>query len=234
MPNDKQKITITGQFSEDVTTVAGLVPDCPLLFNNSSRLVRVRRTESPTAKGIEVSYALAPATAEDLHGGVSELRFIEVKSRGAYGVPKPILSHVLGLGDWPGVRLLRAVTAAPILRGNGTVCGTAGYDPASFVFLADGAAAIPVPSTPTRADAKAAALVLLELVSKFPFADDIDRAAWVAAFLTPFALFAFDGWRPAAGRRRSGLRPGAPSRRGRRALRTPWPPRCWSWPCRRR
>ena len=82
---------------------------------------------------------------------------------------------------------------APILRADGTVLETPGYDRKTGLLYLPEIEYPKVPETPSREDAAAAAESLHTLVAEFPFKDLDHRAAWVAAVVTPFARFAVHG-----------------------------------------
>ena len=100
-----------------------------------------------------------------------------------------------------GVRPLRGLVEAPVMRRDGTIVATPGYDPATRLFAAfDGDAAAralaTVPDAPTQADARAALVILHKLVCDFPFEKTSHRATWVAGLLTMLAREMFDGPAP--------------------------------------
>jgi putative DNA primase/helicase len=108
--------------------------------------------------------------------------------------PKRILSALLEAGTWPHVRPLAGVASAPILRADGTVAQSPGYDHASGYLLAfDAADAIAIGNAPSKADAVAARDALLRVVKDFPFEAMADQAAWLGLGLTLLARAAIDG-----------------------------------------
>jgi hypothetical protein len=106
--------------------------------------------------------------------------------------PKWLTPAVEALGRWPGVRELAGVVVHPVLRPDGSLLTAAGYDPGTGLYLT---ADVPVrvPESPTAEDARAAVAELCEVVCDFQFATNADRAAWLAALLTPLARPMFDG-----------------------------------------
>lgn len=100
------------------------------------------------------------------------------------------------LENWPGVRVLTGTVEVPIIRPDGSVLATPGYDEATGLLYAPACDVPAVPDRPTLDEARAAAADLLEAASDFPFADDAARAAFLAAMLTPFARHAFPGPAP--------------------------------------
>lgn len=100
-----------------------------------------------------------------------------------------------------GVRPLRGLVEAPVMRRDGTIIATPGYDPATRLFAAFDAdaaarALAAIPDAPTQADACAALDILHKLVCDFPFEKTSHRATWVAGLLTMLAREMFDGPAP--------------------------------------
>lgn len=103
------------------------------------------------------------------------------------------VSGVAARGQWPGIRLIEAVTESPVLRPDGTILDRAGYDETTGLLYEPNAEFPPIDPRPTLDDARRAADELLSIVVDFPFAGDAHRAAWLAGLLTPIARFAIDG-----------------------------------------
>ena len=81
----------------------------------------------------------------------------------------------------------------PILRADGSILDTPGYDRKTGLLFLPEIEYPKVPAAPSREDAVSAAETLHTVVGEFPFKDEDHRAAWVAAVLTPFARFAVHG-----------------------------------------
>src|SRR5262249_29001922 len=94
--------------------------------------------------------------------------------------------------SWGLIRHLEAVVEYPVLRPDGTILSTPGFDPATGLLYQP---TCPVPDLMSQylRDVNRARDELLEVVSEFPFEHPMHRAAWVAALLTPLARFAFQG-----------------------------------------
>ena len=112
--------------------------------------------------------------------------------------PGRAVAAVAAAGRWPGVRPLELITSGPVLRPDGTVLASAGYDAAArlFVPLEALAGVPPIPEHPTQADAAAAAGLLLDLVCDFPFAGPAHRSAWLSGLLSVASRPAFNGPTP--------------------------------------
>ncbi|MBM7079115.1 hypothetical protein [Micromonospora humida] len=124
--------------------------------------------------------------------------------------PRDILSSVLAGKTWPRVPALRGIIGAPVLRRDGTLLQTPGYDPATGFYLASKVALPPVPDQPTTEQVTAARRFLLgRFLRDFPWATAADRANYIALLatpilrhftrsLTPFALI--DATMPSSGK----------------------------------
>ena len=108
-----------------------------------------------------------------------------------------LASGVLARKTYRGIRRLRGVIEAPMLRADGTVLAAPGYDAATGLLLLWQGAPIEVPEQPTQDDARAAFDTLANLFAEFTMQGDeaagaVMRAACVAAILTPLARHAID------------------------------------------
>lgn len=105
--------------------------------------------------------------------------------------PQSTVAAVLTRGKWP-CRVLEGVADEPVIRPDGSLLDTPGYDAATGLLLA-GHGIDKVPANPTRQEVEAAVATLRDVVRDFPFESDEHEAAWLALLLTPFARFAIDG-----------------------------------------
>jgi putative DNA primase/helicase len=81
--------------------------------------------------------------------------------------------------------ILAGIITTPTLRPNGSLLATAGYDPATRLYLLNPPSMPPVPERPTMEDASAALALLTDLLDGFPFVTSADRAVALSALLTP-------------------------------------------------
>lgn len=110
--------------------------------------------------------------------------------------PSWLVGSLYARGSWPGLRRLDGVTEVPVLRRDGSILETAGYDAQTGLLFQPNAAFLPVAENPTREDALGALAELKEVVCDFPFAAERHRSTWLAALLTPLARQVFDGPAP--------------------------------------
>lgn len=108
----------------------------------------------------------------------------------------PLAAEVLARGEWAGIRPLDAIVSFPVMRRDGSLLLTSGYDAATRTLAEIPRGLVDVPGAPTRADARTALALLTDLVSDFPFAGEAQRAAWLAMLLTVPARPAIDGPTP--------------------------------------
>jgi hypothetical protein len=84
-----------------------------------------------------------------------------------------------------GLRPLRGITYAPLLRSGGTIVAASGYDAETQLWLVDGIPELTVPEVPTRHDAETAMQRLGALLDEHLFEQDVDRIAAIAQLMTP-------------------------------------------------
>lgn len=85
-------------------------------------------------------------------------------------------------GGW-GLRKLRAVISAPILRPDGSILQTKGFDPVTGLYL-DLQPDVLIGTKPTQLEVVAALQRLWHPYKEFPFAGPVDRGVHLAAVLT--------------------------------------------------
>ena len=110
--------------------------------------------------------------------------------------PEWVVKGIDARGQWRGIRRLESVVEVPVLRADGTILQTPGYDESTGILFRPQIEFQRVPDSLTLIEAKFALDALLEIVADMPFASEAHRAAWLAATLTPQARFAFHGPSP--------------------------------------
>jgi len=180
--------------------VAALAGD-PDAFQRGGQLVQVVTDGEPPA-GI-VRPANAPRIAEIKPPRLRELlsRAADWRTERSNGKLYPclpptwVVGGVAARGQW-SIRRIEGVVEAPVVRADGTVLQTPGFDPSTGLLFASSCKFDPVPDKPSRDDALTAVDALMEVVVDFPFADEAHRAAWLAGVLTPLARWSFHGPAP--------------------------------------
>lgn len=179
---------------------AALTTD-PMIYQSAGQLVRVLHDADNAGRGIyrpagpRIDPIPYPALRDRLTAVAQFFHVVDGKSSPAHPPPWCV-SGVAERRHWPGMRVLDAIVPFPILRPDGSILATPGYDRASRLFLDWPHAPLPLKHHPTRADAVAAAELLYVVVADFPFKSPVHRAAWLAALLTALARFMFDGPAP--------------------------------------
>jgi len=184
--------------------IAALAAD-PGIFQRGNVLVRVLR-DKPPKDGIVRS--VGSATISELPQANLRERmtayatFTKYVKQGDVMAEVPahptqwLVSAVDARGEWPGIRRLAGISDVPVLRPDGSLWQTPGYDEATG-FLFDPSTTFPIiPDGVNIDDADAALTELMEIVGDFRFESDDHRAAWLSALLTPLARPAFDGPAP--------------------------------------
>ncbi|MGA2233490.1 MAG: hypothetical protein ABSH22_21505, partial [Tepidisphaeraceae bacterium] len=110
--------------------------------------------------------------------------------------PQWLPAALLARGSWQSLRRLYAISDAPILRPDGSIHQTPGYDQQTGVLF-DPAARFPqIPDDIGLDDADAAQARLMDVFGDFRFEAEEHRGAVMAALLTPLARHAFRGPAP--------------------------------------
>jgi hypothetical protein len=197
--DEPPKIVVNNRQLPDVTAEAidalAARNDPPEIFVRGGRLVRVREDEN----GIpEIQ------TMEDSHikGRLARVaNFVRTTEKGETKVIPPdwLVKDVGQLPWWP-FPALEAVVEAPIMRPDGTIFDTPGYDPHTRLYYrpVDGFDVQPIPAAPTTADTQAAIRLLDEAVGEFPYEDSASAANTLALMLTPLVRQAVNGPVPLA------------------------------------
>lgn len=103
-----------------------------------------------------------------------------------YTPPADVLSAVLSRREWRGVRALRGIVGAPVLREDGTLLQAPGYDQKTGLYLAAKVAMPPVPDKPTAEQvAESRGFIMDRFLRDFPWVADADRANALALMFTP-------------------------------------------------
>lgn len=185
-------------------TIDAMAKD-PKLFCRGNMLVRVLN-EGGSTDGIQRSdgsptISIAPAAF--IRERITTVAgFTKMAKQGDQIVEAPshptawLVSAIHVRGYWDGLRKLNGVSEVPILRADGSICQTPGYDPSTGVLYMPTSEFPAIPEDVTLDDADAARERLLEVVCDFRFEANEHRAAWLAALLTALGRFAFDGPSP--------------------------------------
>lgn len=95
--------------------------------------------------------------------------------------------------EW-GLPELRGVVMGPVLRQDGSIVSSRGYDPDLHLYFAPlGKLHLPpIPESPTKEDCREARSVIEDVIAEFPFVSQADRANYMALLLTPLLRYTVD------------------------------------------
>lgn len=182
----------------------------PLFFKYGNEVVRVINTPG--------GMSIAVATQEGIEDIANRLIRYQQPTRAKNGetgyvdscAPPWLGKMISKKQDWPELRELRGIRRGPFLRGDGTIGGLEpGYDAASKYFVDTDEDWSALKSDPTKEDVDAAVKLLRDLVSEFPFENEVSESVWIASVLTHVArdairgsvpLFLFDATTPGSGK----------------------------------
>ncbi|CAM4025365.1 hypothetical protein KIPE111705_36975 [Kibdelosporangium persicum] len=110
-----------------------------------------------------------------------------VDDKGEVTPRREVLAAVLARQSWPGLPPLRRVISTPVLRPDGTLLQTPGYDRATGFYLTTGSLVLdPVPDKPTPQQVNEACEFLLDrFLVDFPWRTPADRANYLGLLVTP-------------------------------------------------
>ena len=124
----------------------------------------------------------------ELHTG-KDGRVTETRKR----VSRWCYEAILVRGYWPGIPTLTRIVTSPVLRADGSILQSAGYDAASGLYADLTETRPQIVDSPSSEDVQKSVNLLLDLISDFPFRNDASRTAWLASLLTPLAREAYHG-----------------------------------------
>lgn len=149
----------------------------PSTFVRTGGLVRIVYDEQDIPK-------IEPLDVSRIRCRLTEVAnfFTMRKSDGGYisvgtNPPKTLAENILAQEDWE-LPPLAGVARAPILRTDGTICATPGYDSTSrLMYCPDPSLRLgPIPDYPCGEEVRACVDILLQVIDEFPFVDDASRA----------------------------------------------------------
>ncbi len=204
-PLRRPKITIDTEEHRVVLETVDALNQDPDLFQRGGMLVRVLRDDQVQdgiirRQGAGTIRSLPQASLRERMTQFAV--FVRLTSKGDDIVEVPthptqwLVAAVDARGQWSGIRHLAGISDAPILRPDGSLWQTPGYDSVTGVLYQPTTDFPIIPDDVDIDDAQAALEDLREVVCDFIFASDDHLAAWFAALLTPLARFAFDGPTP--------------------------------------
>jgi hypothetical protein len=169
----------------------------PTLFARGREVVYI----APEESGIQTIVPVTPAYLTHVLTNAANFKSITEQSTTSVSPPVKAISTLLAMkiDEWKLPPLV-AVTETPILRPDGSIVQTAGYDEETRTVYAPGPGLVipPIPENPTRDDIRAAIGVIDDIIGEFPFVDEASVVNTYAILLTPILRPAIAGCVPAA------------------------------------
>jgi putative DNA primase/helicase len=106
--------------------------------------------------------------------------------------PADIIGMVLAGEQKQVFPAVRGIIGTPILRPDRTIIATPGYDTETGYYLVDPPDMPPMPPAPTRNDAQKALAIIADLLSEFPFVDNLSLSIAYSGLITPLVRAACD------------------------------------------
>jgi hypothetical protein len=198
--NRKRVLVTTDEKRVNDEAIAGLRAD-PDVYQRSGKLVRV----SPRS-GFRVTADDTPDTPEIEEVPTATLReklaqhcfFLTAGEDGAKPCHPPewCVRAVYARGYWEEFRMLKSVVEFPVLRRDGSVLQTPGYDAQTCLEYRPNCTFPQIPDDPTEEEIQRAKDLFAYAVADFPFAKPMHFSSWLAGALTPFARYCFRGPSP--------------------------------------
>lgn len=182
--------------SDDIVAVLQETNDPPRLLVRGGQLVRIREDEN----GRPFIELLDEARLLGLANRVADFVAVDKQGRShAAAGPHQVLRDVLVRGDWPYPPLV-GLTGCPVVRTDGCIVTTPGYDPVTrLVYVPQGGLVMrPVGLEPRPEEITAAVGRIDELLVDFPFDGPASRANMIALLILPLLRPAIDGPVPLA------------------------------------
>ena len=178
------RITIRpGEAKRIVIAVNTVLAQTGYFFQRSGRIVRVVRC------GLEGRLAVEEVNASCLLVDLSSLTRWQhydgrSKQMSVCDPPTKYLQAILEGGNHTPLPELIGITRQPSVKEDGAIRTESGYDPETKLYGDFKASDFTVPEAPTKEDAERALNGIEALLKEFPFEEECDRSAAVAAILT--------------------------------------------------
>lgn len=166
----------------------------PEVFVRAGSLVRVREDEhgTPQIQNMDLNHVRGrlARVADFVKVSKQGEEFVETK----VSPPELVVKDVMALGGWP-FPALEAVVESPILRPDGSISTTPGYDPETRLYYRP----LPrftcgeIPAEPNKRQIRTAMDLVNEAVGEFPYADKASAANTLALLTTSLIRQAIDG-----------------------------------------
>ncbi len=106
--------------------------------------------------------------------------------------PEWAVDGIVSRESWPALRPIAAVSETPVLRPDGTILSTPGYDDLTGILYEPNADYEPIPDHPTAQELARAVADIREAICDFQFEKPAHETGFFASVLTPLVKAAFD------------------------------------------
>lgn len=184
---------------DTLKAVGELIPEFPI-YQRGPKIVEI----VPVNQNLQTdfgwfpkgSYILREVSSLQLATRIlpSKVRWLLLRRDGWAAGPCSTLlcAALLGIGNWPKAKKLRAFVQHPTVRDDGSLVSEIGFDERSGLFVTEKLEVV-VPDKPTKREAQAALKILEEPFSEFKWIDgNVSRAALLSAVLTVGVRHLFD------------------------------------------
>jgi hypothetical protein len=199
----RPEVRITHELHEAIDHAADVLSSDSLLFERDHELVTVLAAgdpvkRAPIAAGTPI---IRPVSLPTLHERLTRLaRFVKFKppteespaSWPRCQPTKPLIAGLLARGRWP-VPTLVGISETPIMRPDGSLHETPGFDRETGYFYAPSCELAPMPAKPSQGDAVNALAEFEDAFVDFPHVSRAHKLVPIAAILTLLAKTAIDG-----------------------------------------
>jgi hypothetical protein len=186
---------ISPMLAEAVQALAGMEP--PTVYQRANSLCRIAHLEETSeTEGCSIPKGTAHVVSLQRAGLTVELsRAIRWEKRGRKGgwqktdpCPKTTAALLEAVGNWGAIPPLLGISEAPILRPDGTLLASPGYDRATRLYVEGSFPSFVLPEHPGLDEARLSAEQLLHPFREFPFVDKALGQAVLLAYLLTLAL----------------------------------------------
>lgn len=168
----------------------------PHLFVRAGELVRVIIDETGRPSIASIGIDTMRLYMSDV---ANYVRYVQGGGQKDVSPPIDVAGAILDKREWP-FPALEAIVEHPIVRPNGEIIDTPGYDPATrLLYVKTSRLDVPaIPQEPTQEEVFAAASMIADVVAEFPFLDGAGLPNVIGMFLTPLVRPAINGAVPMA------------------------------------
>ena len=157
--------------------------DPPRIFSRAGSLVRLHKNER---------YVIEPLTRDSLKHAMARSAMFYVLGEGErvrekdVSPPNEVANNILAADDWPGIPEIKAIIETPVIRPDGSILSSPGYDEATKLYLDPivDLSGLAIPEVLTQKHAAASAKFILdEIFADFPFENNASRTNTLATLL---------------------------------------------------